>query len=82
MGSLFCRHLNDWEVDKEERLFLWLGTKILFMELDDKPRWEETKSGDFSTKAMYKLLEAGSSFAFPSANIWGVLVQPKLGFFA
>ena len=52
------------------------------MEIDDKPRWEETKNGDFSTRAMYKLLEVGSSFVFPSSNIWGVHVQPKLCIFA
>ena len=40
----------------------------------DKPWWEETKSGDFSTKAMYKVLEVGHSFTFPSAKIWGVFV--------
>ena len=63
---IFCRHLNDWEV---EGLFLRLGTKTSFLEGMDKLRWEETKSGDFSTKAMYKVLGAGLYSAFPSTNI-------------
>ena len=78
MGSIFFRNLNNWEVDEAERLFLRLGTKKLFAGLEDKPQWEETKNGDFSTKVMYKVLENGPSFAFPSVNIWGVQVQPKL----
>ena len=49
--------------------FLRLGSKKLFMKIDDKPRWEETKNGDFSTRAMYKLLEADSPYVFPSGNI-------------
>ena len=40
------------------------------MELDDKPRWTETKSGDFSIKAMYKVLEARPSIAFHTTNVW------------
>ena len=63
-------------------LFLRLGSKKLFMEIDDKPQWEETKNGVFSARAMYKLLEVGSPSVFPSGNIWGVRVQPKLCFFA
>ena len=52
------------------------------MEIDDKPRWEETKKGDFSTRAIYKLLEANSPYVFPSGNILGVRVRLKLCFFA
>ena len=74
---IFYRHLNDWEVDEVDGLFSRLGSKNLFLEGVDKLRWEEIKSGDFSTKAMYKVLEAGHSFAFPLANIWGVRIQPK-----
>ena len=61
-------------MDKVEGLFLRLGSKKLFLEGVDKLCWEETKSGDFSTKAMYKVLLVGHSFAFPSTNIWGVRV--------
>ena len=43
--------------------------KKLFAELEDKPRWEETKSGDFSAKSMYKVLEDDPSFAFPSVSV-------------
>ena len=78
---IFCRHLNDLEVDEVEGLFLRLGTKKLILEGMDKPRWEETKNEDFSTKAMYKVLGVGLYSAFPSANIWRVRVQPKTGFF-
>ena len=49
---IFIRHLNDWEVGEVKRIFLRLGSKKLYEELDDKPRWEETKSANFSTKAM------------------------------
>ena len=65
-----------------EVLFLRLGIKKLFLEGVDKPWWEETNSGNFSTKAMYKVLEADHSFVFPSANFWGVHAQPKIAFFA
>ena len=41
---IFCRHLNDWEVDEVEGLFLRLGTKNLFLEGVDKLQWEETKA--------------------------------------
>ena len=34
---IFFRHRNDWEVGEVERLFLRLGSKKLFAELDDKP---------------------------------------------
>ena len=46
------------------------------------PCWTETKNGIFSLEAMYKVLEARPSFSCPLANIWSVLVQPKLCFFA
>ena len=44
---IFYRHLNDWEVDEVESLFLRLGTNKLFLEGMDKTRWVETKIGDF-----------------------------------
>ena len=49
---IFFRNLNDWEVEEVVGLFLRLGSKKLFMEIDDKPRWEEMKNGDFSTRAL------------------------------
>ena len=66
---ILCRNLNDLKVDEVEGLFLRLGAKKLLVEVVDKPRWEETKSGVFLTKAMYKVLEAGHFSYVPSANI-------------
>ena len=60
-----CRHLNDWEVDEVEGLFLRLGTKNLFLEGVDKPRWEETQSRGFSTKAMYWCWRLALTLLFP-----------------
>ena len=42
----------------------------------------ETKHSEFTIKAMYKVLDAIPTISFPSANIWGVRVQPKIYLYA
>ena len=44
---LCIRLFNDWEVDEVERLLFWLAAKKLYVEVNDKAKWMETKSGEF-----------------------------------
>lgn len=36
---IFVRHLNDWEVNEMESLYLRLDLKRACVELEDKPKW-------------------------------------------
>ena len=51
-------------------------------DVDDMVVWNESKSGKFSAKSLYRALEADCPVLFPSSCIWNVWVQPKISFFA
>ena len=76
------RLFNDWEVDEVERLLFWLAAKKLHVEVNDKAKWMETKSGEFLVKSMYKVLEFKPTTLILMEIVWSSCVQPKLCFFA
>ncbi|RVX18713.1 putative ribonuclease H protein [Vitis vinifera] len=49
---------------------------------EDKVVWTASRSGDFSVKSLYSILEPGGSALFPYVGIWRVYVPPKVAFFA
>ncbi|RVW65556.1 Argininosuccinate lyase, chloroplastic [Vitis vinifera] len=48
----------------------------------DKMVWTTSKSGAFSVKLLYSILEPGGSSLFPCGSIWRANVPPKVAFFA
>ena len=44
--------------------------------------WTTSKSGAFSVKLLYSILEPGGSSLFPCGSIWRANVPPKVAFFA
>ena len=49
---------------------------------EDKVVWTASKSGTFSVKSLYFILELGGSPLFPCGSIWRANVPPKVAFFA
>ena len=49
---------------------------------EDKVVWIASKSGAFSVKLLYSILEPGGSSLFPCGSIWRANVPPKVAFFA
>ena len=62
-------------------MFCLCGKRVNIFE-EGKVWWTETKSGKFSIKSFYKVLESDSSVYFPMKIIWNSCVQPKVSFFA
>ena len=79
---IFSRSLNDWEVEAVECFLSRLQDKVVVVEGEDKLLWAATKSGSFSIKSLYSILEAGRVEAFPSNVMWNAWVLPKVSFFA
>ena len=48
----------------------------------DKVVWITSKSGAFSVKSLYSILEPRGSSLFPCDSIWRANVPPKVAFFA
>ena len=48
---------------------------------EDKVIWLETKSGTFSIKSLYSILERGRLVPFPLGVVWNAWVPPKASFF-
>ncbi|RVW21518.1 Small GTPase LIP1 [Vitis vinifera] len=49
---------------------------------EDKVVWTKSRSGVFSVKSLYSILEPEGSTLFPYDNIWRAYVPPKVAFFA
>ena len=49
---------------------------------EDKVVWTTSKSGDFSVKLFYSIMEPGGFALFPCDSIWRVRVPLKVAFFA
>ena len=62
----FSRCLNDWEIVDVECLLVRLQVKVVNGKGEHIVIWSETKSGIFSVKSLYAVLELGnSSVPFP-----------------
>ena len=79
---LFSRAFNDWEIEMVERFMLKIQAFRVQREDEDKVVWTASKSGAFSVKSLYSILEPGGSPLFPCASIWRANVPPKVAFFA
>ena len=79
---IFSRSLNGWEVETVECFLSRLQDKAVVVEEEDKLLWAATKSGSFSIKSLYSILEVGKVEPFPSNGVWNAWVPPKLSFFA
>ena len=69
-------------MEEVERLLQALHSKQINPLLEDKLLLKGSKTGGFSMKLMYKVLDHSPALAFPSLSIWNLAVPPKLGFFA
>ncbi|RVW89785.1 putative ribonuclease H protein [Vitis vinifera] len=56
-------------------------TPLVQRENEDKMVWTTSKSGVFSVKSLYSILEPGGSAMFPYVGIWKASVPPKVAFF-
>lgn len=56
--------------------------KRVFVDLEDRMLWKETKSGEFSIKSLYGALDARNAIPFSWNIIWNPCVPSKVGFFA
>ncbi|RVW88905.1 hypothetical protein CK203_045052 [Vitis vinifera] len=78
----FSRALNDWEVEEAKNFLERLHGRSVFEDVEDMVVWNKSKSGKFSTKSLYRTLEADCPILFPYSCIWNGWVQPKISFFA
>ena len=68
---------------EEAEIFLErLHERSVFEDVEDMVDWNKSKSGKFSTKSLYRALEADCPVLFPYSCIWNGWVQPKISFFA
>ena len=51
-------------------------------DVKDTLLWSTTKSGKFTIKSLYNVLELDLGGSFPMSGIWILWVQPKVNFFA
>ncbi|RVW49042.1 hypothetical protein CK203_080976 [Vitis vinifera] len=58
---LFSRTLNDWEIEMVEWFMLKIQAFRVQREDEDKVVWTTSRSGDFSVKSLYSILEPGGS---------------------
>ena len=65
-----------------ERFILKIQAFRVQREVEDKVVWTTFKSGTFSIKSLYSILEPESSSLFPCGSIWRANVPPKVAFFA
>ena len=65
-----------------ERFMLKIQVFRVQREDKDKVMWTASKSGVFSVKSLYSMLESGGSLLFPCDSIWRTNVPPKVAFFA
>ena len=79
---LFSRAFNDWKIEMVECFILKIQAFRVQREDEDKVVWITSKSGAFSVKSLYSILEPGGSFLFPYGSIWRANVSPKVAFFA
>nr|CAN76329.1 hypothetical protein VITISV_014223 [Vitis vinifera] len=68
---------NDWEIEMVERFMLKIQVFRVQREDKDKVMWTASKSGAFSVKSLYSMLESGGSLLFPCDSIWRTNVPPK-----
>ena len=50
-------------------------------EVEDKVIWKKTKSGVFTVKSLYSVVELGSTVQFLRKIIWSPYIPLKVGFF-
>ena len=65
-----------------ESFMLKIQTFRVQREDKDKVVWTTSKSGDFSVKSLYSILEPRDSHLFPCDSIWRANVPLKVAFFA
>lgn len=78
----FSRSFNDWEVESVERFLLFLQAKRVLRDEEDIMIWTVLKSGKFSVKFLYSVLELSDPLLFLWSIIWSSCVPPKMGFFS
>ena len=79
---LFSSAFNDWEIETVERFMLKIQAFRVQREAEDKVVWTTSKSGAFSVKLLYSILEPRGSSLFLCGSIWRANVPPKEAFFA
>ena len=79
---LFSRAFNDCEIEMVERFMLKIQAFRVQREDEDKVVWTASRSGVFSIKSLYSILEPGNASLFPCGSIWRANVPPKVAFFA
>ena len=60
-----------------ECFLIRLQDKVVVVGGEDKVYWVETKSGSFSIKSLYSILEVGSLKPFLASVVWKAWVPPK-----
>ena len=64
-----------------ERFLLFLQAKRVLRDEEDIMIWTVSKSGKFSVKFLYSVLELSDPLLFLWSIIWSSCVPPKMGFF-
>ena len=78
----FSRPLNDLEIEMVECFLSRIQDKVVIEEREDEVFWAVTKSGSFSVKSLYSILEEVRISRFPTSIVWNTWVPPKVSFFA
>ncbi|RVW27973.1 Isoamylase 1, chloroplastic [Vitis vinifera] len=73
----FSRPLNDLEIEMVECFLSRIQDKAVIEEREDEVFWAVTKSGSFSVKSLYSILEEVRISRFPTSIVWNTWVPPK-----
>ena len=55
--------------------------KVVVEKREDEVFWVDAKSGSFSIKSLYSILEEERVDPFPTSVVWNAWVPPKISFF-
>ena len=74
--------LNDWEMEVVQNFLSTMDSRSYSPQFKDKLWWKETKSGCYSIKSCFDLLEGGRQHQLPIKMLWNPIVPTKVGFCA
>ena len=77
----FERHFNDWELEAIQSFLCTINSRSIRPQIKDKLSWKEAKSGIYSVKSCFDMLEGGRQHPVPVKMLWNPVVPSKVVFF-
>ena len=76
------RVFNDWDLEQVYSLINYVHSQRIQTDRKDRLVWKAFKTGIFSVKSLYGILEDSREEQFPRKLIWDPCIPTKAGFFA